>query len=149
MTRLVETYRGVVTPAAVDPTCQLSDPSSGRCFEAATWRFLVQIGLTRQTMRQHAYRAAILEQFTQYQLDPEESELLEVRTELRNFSTRTLRFRHFLYMSSAVREIATCETLIACLALDTRRSMPLPPEVVVHARELLGYTPEPESAAVA
>jgi acyl-CoA thioesterase FadM len=142
MSRMVETYRGVVAPAAVaDLTCQLSDASFGRSFEAATWRFLVQIGLTPQTLRRHAYRAVILEQNSKYQLHLEESDLLEVRTELRCFSTRTLRFRHFLYMSSAEREIATSELLVACLDLETHLSVSLPSEVVLHARELLGYTP--------
>lgn len=137
----VETYRSVVQTVDLDGFGQMSPLAYAASFDCATWQFLARLNLTRGALKRKCRGVAVLDQRTQFHLDAVDGDLLEARSSLVAYSATTLRLRHCLYRSETGREIAVSEVLLACLDRRTRLSVPLPPEVVASARELMDEPP--------
>jgi acyl-CoA thioester hydrolase len=137
MGRQIETYRGFVYPWSIDHVGHMNVQSYTGRFDEASWHFLAHLGLTPTYFRESKRALVALDQRTQYKLEVLSGSLLDIRTELVELRSKTLRIVHRMRSSETGDLVATMELLAAMIDTVARKTVALPPFVTEKAHLLL------------
>jgi acyl-CoA thioester hydrolase len=137
MTAAIETYRGFVYPWVIDHVGHMNVQSYTGRFDEASWHFLAHLGLSPGFLKANRRGLVALDQRTQYRLEVLAGSLLDIRTQLAEVKSKTLRYTHTMRNSETGEDVATMDLLIAYIDTVARKSVPLPDEVQERARIML------------
>jgi acyl-CoA thioester hydrolase len=137
MSRLVETYRGVVYPWHCDHMGHMNVMWYTGKFDEATWGFFHLVGITPSYLRDHDRGMVAVEQVIEYRRELLAGDVVFVHSAMVEVRDKALRFRHEM-VNAETGEIAATSQLTG-VHLDTtiRRACPLPAEVAERARALV------------
>ena len=133
----IETYRGVVYPWSIDHMGHMNVQFYTGRFDEASWHFLAHLGLAPSVLKANGRGFAALEQHAEYKVEILAGSLLEIRTELLEIKSKTLRFLHRMINSETSSVVATMELVVAYLDTEARRAAPLPEDVVARGHAML------------
>ena len=88
------TYFGTVYPGETDHMGHLNVAYYVQKFDAATWNFFFNIGITPSMLRETSVGLAAVEQVLNYKKELMPGDVLEIRTRILDVSEKKVRFRH-------------------------------------------------------
>jgi len=103
-------------------------------FDEATWHFLAAIGITPAYLKANGRGMAAVEQHARYKEELHAGALIRISSELLEIKPKTVRFRHRMYDAQTGVEVAVLDMVGVHLDTATRRSVPLPPDILERAR---------------
>jgi acyl-CoA thioester hydrolase len=130
----LETYRGVVYPWHIDQIGHMNVQFYTARFDEATWHFLAAIGITPAYLKANGRGMAAVDQHTRYKEELHAGALIRVTSELLEIKPKTVRFRHRMYNAETGVEVAVLDMVGVHLDTTTRRSVPLPPDILRRAQ---------------
>ncbi len=133
----METYRGVVYPWHCDHMGHMNVMWYTGKFDEATWALFAAVGITPGAMRDGGRGMVAVEQHVTYRRELLAGDVVAVRSWFLEVREKVLRFRHEMRDAVTGEVSAECEFTGVHLDTATRRSRPLPPEVVERARALV------------
>ncbi len=146
MSSEIETYRGFVYPWVIDHVGHMNVQSYVGRFDEASWHFLAHLGLTPSVLKANKRGLVALDQRTQFKHEVLAGSLIDVRSELLEINTKTIRYRHTMRNSETGEDVATMELLVAYIDTAARKARPLPPEVLANATpKVRTHPPGPSS----
>jgi acyl-CoA thioester hydrolase len=131
------TYFGAVYPGETDHMGHLNVAYYVQKFDAATWNFFFNIGVTPSMLRETSVGLAAVEQVLNYKKELMPGDVLEIRTKILDLSEKKVRFRHEMIHRESGMVAATCELLGVCFDRDAHKSRTFPPEVFKKAQAAL------------
>ena len=130
----LETYRGVVYPWHIDQIGHMNVQFDAARFDEATWHFLAAIGITPAYLKANGRGMAAVDQHTRYKEELRAGALIRITSELLEIKPKSVRFRHRMYNAETGVEVAVLDMVGVHLDTTTRRSVPLPPDMIERAR---------------
>lgn len=130
----LETYRGVVYPWHIDQMGHMNVQFYTARFDEATWHFFAAIGITPGYLKRNGRGMAAVDQHTRYLQELQAGALIRITSELLEIKSKTVRFRHHMYDAESGGEVAVTDLVGVHMDTATRRSVPLPADIVEHAR---------------
>ncbi len=131
------TYFGTVYPGETDHMGHLNVAYYVQKFDAATWNFFFNIGVTPSMLRETSVGIAAVEQTLNYSKELMPGDVLEIRTRILDLSEKKVRFRHEMIHRESGQVAATCELLCVCFDRNAHKSRAFPPEAMEKARAAL------------
>lgn len=131
------TYFGAVYPGETDHMGHLNVAYYVQKFDAATWNFFFNIGVTPSLLRETSVGLAAVEQVLNYKKELMPGDVVEVRTRILDLSEKKVRFRHEMIHRESGMVAATCELLGVCFDRAAHKSRAFPAEVFSKARAAL------------
>ena len=131
------TYFGTVYPGETDHMGHLNVAYYVQKFDAATWNFFFNIGITPSMLRETSVGLAAVEQVLNYKKELMPGDVLEIRTRILDVSEKKVRFRHEMIQRETGQVAATCELLGVCFDREVHKSRSFPPEVLKKAHAAL------------
>lgn len=131
------TYFGTVYPGETDHMGHLNVAYYVQKFDAATWNFFFNIGITPSMLRETSVGHAAVEQVLNYKKELMPGDVLEIRTRILDVSEKKVRFRHEMIQRETGQIAATCELLGVCFDREAHKSRSFPPEVLKKAHAAL------------
>lgn len=135
MSDLVETYRGAVYPWHCDHIGHMNVMWYVGKFDEATWNFFALLGATPSYLRGNGRGMVAVEQRIAYQRELHAGDTVAVRSGALEVRDKVIRFVH--EMRNAETQQVAAITVLTGVHIDTttRKSCPLPAEVLARARE--------------
>jgi acyl-CoA thioester hydrolase len=134
MAELVETYRGAVFPWHCDHMGHMNVMWYVGKFDEATWNLFAAIGMTPAMLREHGRAMAAVQQNISYRRELYAGDVVAVRSAILEVRDKVVRFVHEMRHAATGEIAAVCELTGVQIDANTRKSCPLPPEVVERAR---------------
>jgi len=131
------TYFGAVYPGETDHMGHLNVAYYVQKFDAATWNFFFNIGVTPSMLRETSLGLAAVEQVLNYKKELMPGDVLEIRTRILDLSEKKVRFRHEMIDRESGQIAATCELLGVCFDRAAHKSRAFPPEIFKKAQAAL------------
>jgi acyl-CoA thioester hydrolase len=131
------THFGIVYPGETDHMGHLNVAYYVQKFDAATWNFFFNIGVTPSMLRERSVGLAAVEQVLNYKKELMPGDVLEIRTRILDLSEKKVRFRHEMIHRESGRVAATCELLGVCFDRGAHKSRAFPVEVFEKAKAAL------------
>jgi len=132
--RALETYRGVVYPWHIDQIGHMNVQFYAARFDEATWHFLAAIGITPAYLKANGRGMAAVDQHTRYKQELHAGALIRITSGLLEIKPKTVRFRHRMYNAETGDEVAVTDLVGVHMDTTTRRSVPLPPDILERAQ---------------
>jgi acyl-CoA thioester hydrolase len=135
MSDLVETYRGTVYPWHCDHMNHMNVMWYVGKFDEATWNFFALLGATPSYLRGNGRGMVAVDQRITYLRELHAGDTVRVRTGTLEVRDKVIRFVH--EMRNAETQQVAAVTMLTRVHIDTttRKSCPLPAEVLARARE--------------
>lgn len=131
------TYFGTVYPAECDHMGHLNVAHYVAKFDAASWNFFFNFGVTRETMDGGNYAVAAVEQKIAYKRELMPGDVIEVRSRMLEVKEKAIRFIHEMIHRESGQIAATSEYVTVCLDRTQRKARPYPEAVLALARSLI------------
>jgi len=131
------TSLGIVYPAECDHMGHLNVAYYVQKFDAATWNFFFNIGVTPSMMRGTSIGVAAVENVLNYKKELLPGDVYEIRTRILDLSEKKVRFRHEMIERETEQVVATSEFLGVCFDRDAHKSRAFPQEVLQKAKAAL------------
>ena len=128
---------GLVYPSECDHMGHLNVAYYVQKFDAATWNFFFNIGVTPSMLRKTSLGVAAVENVLNYKRELMAGDVIEVRTKILDLSERKVRFRHEMFNRESGQVAATSEFLGVCFDRQAHKACAFPPEVFEKARQAL------------
>ncbi len=139
------TYFGTVYPAECDHMGHLNVAHYVAKFDAATWNFFFNIGITPSALRESTMGLAAVEQTLNYKRELMPGDVIEIKTNILDLADKKVRFRHEMINRESGLVAATCELLGVCFDREAHKSRAFPADVLAKARAILGGVEEQAS----
>ena len=131
------THFGVVYPGETDHMGHLNVAYYVQKFDAATWNFFFNIGISPSMLRETTLGLAAVEQVLNYKKELMPGDVIEIRTKILELSEKKVRFRHEMIHRESGQVAATCDLLGVCFDREAHKSRAFPSEVLTKARAVL------------
>jgi acyl-CoA thioester hydrolase len=131
------TYFGTVYPAECDHMGHLNVAHYVAKFDAASWNFFFDFGVTRDAMNAESYAVAAVEQKIAYRRELMPGDVVEVRSRILEVREKAIRFLHEMIHRESGETAATSEYVTVCMDRVRRKARPYPETVLAKARGLL------------
>ncbi len=131
------TYFGTVYPAECDHMGHLNVAHYVAKFDAASWNFFFDFGVTRDAMAAQAYAVAAVEQKIAYRRELMPGDVIEIRSRVLEVKEKAIRFIHEMIHRPTGEIAATSEYVTVCLDRVKRKARPYPDVVLTSARDLI------------
>ena len=105
-------------------------------FDQATWQLFGRLGMTAAYFREHHRTMAAVQQNLTYKRELFAGDLIVVRTELVEISTRKMHFIHRMYHANSDDLVASADMVGVHVDRTTHKAIPLPEHVVAAGTEL-------------
>lgn len=128
------TYFGTVYPAECDHMGHLNVAHYVAKFDAASWNFFFNLGVTRDAMEAESYALAAVEQKIAYKRELMPGDVMEIRSRVIEVKEKAIRFVHEMIHRESGQIAATSEYVTVCLDRVKRKARPYPDAVLVQAR---------------
>jgi len=123
------TYFGTVYPAECDHMGHLNVAQYVAKFDAASWNFFFNLGVTRDAMDEQSYALAAVEQKLSYKRELLPGEVIEIRSRILEVKEKAIRFVHEMIHRQSGEIAASCEYVTVCLDREKRKARPYPEAV--------------------
>ena len=133
---MIETYRGVVYPDQLDHMDHMNVKWYTAKFDEATWHLFSAIGITSEYMREQTRGMAALEQNTLYKAEARAGDLLLVKSRVLEIRGKIVKFLHIMLNAETLEEAARTELVTVQIDRATRKSCPIPTNVLDKCVEL-------------
>jgi acyl-CoA thioester hydrolase len=130
----ISTYFGTVYPAECDHMGHMNVSHYVAKFDQASWNLFCTIGASRESMSEHGYAIAAVEQNLRYKRELVPGDVVEIRSELLEVRDKAIRFRHEMILRTSGEVAATSEYVTVSLDRIRRKAKPYPEEVLNAAR---------------
>ncbi len=141
---LRETYRGTVYPWQCDHMGHMNVMWYVGKFDEATWQLFHAIGLTPSFLRDRGRAMAAVEQRIRYQRELHAGSVVSIRSALVEVREKVVRFVHEMKNDETGEMAAVCALTGVHIDAKTRKSCPLPGEILQRGRELVTAYEFPE-----
>jgi acyl-CoA thioester hydrolase len=147
MADLVETYRGAVFPWHCDHMGHMNVMWYVGKFDEATWNLFAAIGMTPAMLRENGRAMAAVQQNIGYRRELYAGDVVAVRSGILEVRDKVVRFVHEMRNGASGEIAAVCELTGVQIDARSRKSCPLPADVLARARGMavtydLGRRPE-------
>jgi acyl-CoA thioester hydrolase len=141
---LRETYRGTVYPWQCDHMGHMNVMWYVGKFDEATWHLFHAIGITPSFLRNERRAMAAVDQHIRYRRELHAGAVVSVRSAFVEIRDKVLKFVHEMKNEETGETAALCALTGVHIDAQTRRSCPLPEEIVQRGRELVTTYQFPE-----
>lgn len=131
------TYRGVVYPWHCDHIGHMNVMWYTGKFDEATWNLLASCGITAQYMKDARRGMAAVQQNTTYKKELMAGDVVSIRSQIIEVREKVVVFRHEMYNDADGELAAMTELTGVHMDQVTRRSSPLPEEILAKLRKML------------
>ena len=135
MTGSILTYRGTVYPWHCDHMGHMNVMWYVGKFDEATWHLMSHLGLTAAFLRDNARGMVAVEQTIQYRRELLAGDTLTVRSGLLEVRDKAVKFVHEMRHAVSGEVAAVCVLTGVSIDTQTRKSCPLPADVLARGRE--------------
>ncbi len=136
MTKVLETYRGVVYPWQIDHMGHMNVQFYTARFDEATWQLNAALGLTPAFFELNRRGMAAVEQRTLYKRELHAGDLIRIDSELLELAGKKAKFLHRMYRVDTGEEVASSELVGVFIDTESRRSAEFPEEILERAKAL-------------
>ena len=137
MTTLIETYRGAVYPWHCDQMGHMNVMWYVGKFDEATWNLFALAGVTAAFLKEHKRGMAAVQQNITYKRELHAGDTVVVRSAFLEVREKTARFVHEMRHGVSGEVSALCVLTGVSIDTQTRKSCPLPAEIVERGRKLV------------
>ena len=134
-----ETARGTVHAWQLDHMGHINVRAYAEFFEEASWQFYNHIGISPSMLRAGKFHMAAVQQDTSYLKELHAGDVIDVHSRIVELREKVFKFEHELTNSETNIVCARSVFTVVCIDSVTRRSMPLPAEIMAKARAALGH----------
>jgi len=135
MKDLIETYRGAVYPWHCDQMGHMNVMWYVGKFDEATWNLFASIGITTAYLRENKRGMAAVQQDITYKRELLAGDTLTVRSGLLEVRDKAVKFVHEMRHAVSGEVAAVCVLTGVSIDTQTRKSCPLPADVLARGRE--------------
>jgi acyl-CoA thioester hydrolase len=133
----IETYRGAVFPWECDANGHMNVRFYVGKFDEGTWQFMAQIGASRDELKRRNCGPMAVSQNISYKRELMPGDTVVVTSSVVSLGTSSCRFRHVMTDSVSGAVAAEMEIVGVFVDLNTRKAMPVWPELRAKAEALL------------
>ena len=137
MNDLIETYRGAVYPWHCDHMGHMNVMWYVGKFDEATWNLFAALGVTAAFLKDHRRGMAAVQQNITYKRELHAGDTVVVRSAFLEVREKTARFVHEMRHAVTGEVSAICVLTGVSIDTQTRKSCPLPAEIVERGRKLV------------
>ena len=141
---LRETYRGTVYPWQCDHMGHMNVMWYVGKFDEATWHLFHAIGITATFLREQRRGMAAVEQRIQYRRELRAGAVISIRSTFVEVRDKVVRFVHEMKDEESGETAALCELTGVHIDTQTRKSCPLPGDIVERGRAMVTSYEFPE-----
>jgi acyl-CoA thioester hydrolase len=134
---LVETYRGAVYPWHCDHMGHMNVMWYVGKFDEATWNLFALAGVTAAFLKENKRGMAAVQQNITYKRELHAGDTVVVRSAFLEVKEKTARFVHEMRHAVDGEVSAICVLTGVSIDTQTRKSCPLPAEIVERGRKLV------------
>ena len=134
---LIETYRGAVYPWHCDHMGHMNVMWYVGKFDEATWNLFALAGVTAAFLKEHKRGMAAVQQNITYKRELHAGDTVVVRSAFLEVREKTARFVHEMRHGVTGEVSALCVLTGVSIDTQTRKSCPLPAEIVERGRKLV------------
>jgi len=134
---LIETYRGAVYPWHCDHMGHMNVMWYVGKFDEATWNLFALAGVTAAFLKEHKRGMAAVQQNITYKRELHAGDTVVVRSAFLEVREKTARFVHEMRHGVSGEVSAICVLTGVSIDTQTRKSCPLPAEIVERGRKLV------------
>jgi len=134
---LIETYRGAVYPWHCDHMGHMNVMWYVGKFDEATWNLFALAGVTAAFLKEHKRGMAAVQQNITYKRELHAGDTVVVRSAFLEVREKTARFVHEMRHGVSGEVSALCVLTGVSIDTQTRKSCPLPAEIVERGRKLV------------
>ena len=138
MTGLVETYRGAIYPWHCDHMGHMNVMWYVGKFDEATWNLFAAIGVTAAYLRENKRGMAAVQQDITYKRELHAGDTVTVRSVLLEVREKAFKFVHEMRHGVSGELAAVCVLTGVSIDTQTRKSCPLPAEILERGRSIVG-----------
>jgi len=135
MKDMLETYRGAVYPWHCDQMGHMNVMWYVGKFDEATWNLFASIGITTAYLRENKRGMAAVQQDITYKRELLAGDTLTVRSGLLEVRDKAVKFVHEMRHAVSGEVAAVCVLTGVSIDTQTRKSCPLPADVLARGRE--------------
>lgn len=133
----ITTYLGTVYPAECDHMGHMNVAHYVAKFDHASWNLFFTLGASRESMNEHGYAIAAVEQKLAYKRELMPGDVIEIRSQVLEVRDKAIRFRHEMIHRASGEIAATSEYVTVSLDRVRRKATPYPGAVLDAARRAL------------
>jgi acyl-CoA thioester hydrolase len=133
----ITTYLGTVYPAECDHMGHMNVAHYVAKFDNASWNLFFTIGASRESMDEHGYAIAAVEQKLAYKRELMPGDVVEIRSLLIEVRDKAIRFRHEMIHRVSGEIAATSDYVTVSMDRVRRKATPYPGAVLEAARRAL------------
>ena len=137
MRDLVETYRGAVYPWHCDHMGHMNVMWYVGKFDEATWNLFASLGVTATFLKENGRGMAAVQQNITYKRELLAGDTIAVRSAFLEVREKAARFVHEMRHAVSGEVSAICVLTGVHIDSQTRKSCPLPAEIVERGRKLV------------
>ena len=134
---LIETYRGAVYPWHCDHMGHMNVMWYVGKFDEATWNLFALAGVTAAFLKENKRGMAAVQQNITYKRELHAGDTVVVRSAFLEVREKTARFVHEMRHGVSGEVSAICVLTGVSIDTQTRKSCPLPAEIVERGRKLV------------
>jgi acyl-CoA thioester hydrolase len=134
---LIETYRGAVYPWHCDHMGHMNVMWYVGKFDEATWNLFALAGVTAAFLKENKRGMAAVQQNITYKRELHAGDTVVVRSAFLEVREKTARFVHEMRHAVSGEVSAICLLTGVSIDTQTRKSCPLPTEIVERGRKLV------------
>jgi acyl-CoA thioester hydrolase len=135
---MMETYRGAIYPWHCDQMGHMNVMWYVGKFDEATWNLFAAIGVTAAYLRENKRGMAAVQQDITYKRELHAGDTVTVRSVLLEVREKAFKFVHEMRHGVTGEVAAVCVLTGVSIDTQTRKSCPLPAEILERGRALVG-----------
>jgi len=135
---MIETYRGAIYPWHCDHMGHMNVMWYVGKFDEATWNLFAAIGVTAAYLRENRRGMAAVQQDITYKRELRAGDTVTVRSVLLEVRDKAFKFVHEMRHGVTGDVAAVCVLTGVSIDTETRKSCPLPKEILERGRALVG-----------
>jgi len=140
---LIETYRGAIYPWHCDHMGHMNVMWYVGKFDEATWNLFALAGVTAASLKEDKRGMAAVQQNITYKRELHAGDTVVVRSAFLEVREKTAKFVHEMRHGVTGEVSAICVLTGVSIDTQTRKSCPLPAEIVERGRKLVRSYPIP------
>lgn len=126
---MTDSFKGVVYPWECDILNHMNVQFYVAKFDAASWHFMAELGLTPKYFQEEHRGMVAMEQRIRYFSELVAGDLVAVKSQLLEIRSKSLRFRHQMFNTQTDELAAEAEIIAVHINTITRKSGEFPAEI--------------------
>ncbi len=141
MPQYFETYRAVAAPWQCDQNGHMNVQFYVAAISDAAYALLGHLTLWRSGIAERRISTVWANVQLDFKKELQAGDGYFVESTIAGMGARSLTYRHLLKLAESGETAMSAEVLAICINLDTRKSTPLPPDIIARAKAIIGCQP--------